>query len=114
MYKSKKSQIFDCIDSSNQQQNMIISSTQFGTLVVDLSVEIPKYVAKQVWSQINCQIDIVSDFYHELSVRSPTRTSRGSSSRLLFDIDDIVPDNVLKNDQFKTDFKATGGSRGQK
>ena len=56
------------------------------------------------------QIDIVADFYHELSIKSTTRTMRGTSSRLLFGIDDIIRDNMmdsLKNDQFKTDLNAS-------
>ena len=55
------------------------------------------------------QIDIVIDFYHDFSIKSTTRTSRGTSSILVFNIDDNVPDNImnlLKNDQFKTDLNA--------
>ena len=46
------------------------------------------------------------DFYFELSIKAVTRTGRGISSRVIFDLDDIIAENLdglLNNDEFKTD-----------
>ena len=50
------------------------------------------------------QIDIVIDFYHAMSIKAGTRLERGSSSRVMFSLDDAVPGNLtdlLKNNDFK-------------
>ena len=100
---------------------------EFGTYIVDLSVEIRSkaslikndtYSYKQfialVLDSIAImamqakvrQIDIVADFYYNMSIKSGTRTDRGVSSRILFSLDDLISNNfesLLKNDEFKTD-----------
>lgn len=46
------------------------------------------------------------DFYFKLSIKSGTRTDRGISSRILFELDEMIAKNfesLLKNDEFKTD-----------
>ena len=39
------------------------------------------------------QIDLVIDFYFKLSIKSGTRTDRGISSRILFELDDMIAKN---------------------
>ena len=55
------------------------------------------------------QIDIVIDFYHTMSIKSRTRLERGSSSRVLFALDDAVSANLtdlLINNDFKNDLNS--------
>ena len=51
-------------------------------------------------------IDLVTDFYFELSIKSGTRMQRGTASRFVFSPDDEIPDNLeelLNNSDFKAD-----------
>ena len=51
------------------------------------------------------QIDIIKfDFYHAMSIKAGTRLERGSSSRVLFSLDDAVPG---KNNDFKNDLNSS-------
>ena len=91
IYKSTKSQVLHFIHSPNQQQNnMIISSTQFDTVIVDLSVEIRSKASlvsstnhtfrqfvhlildgiKSIDTSVGAsQIDIVADFYQRIFIK---------------------------------------------
>ena len=52
------------------------------------------------------QIDLVADFYHPLSIKSATRSNRGTGGRIRFNLDDVLPGDLmasLTNSDFKTD-----------
>ena len=52
------------------------------------------------------RLDIVLDTYDAFSVKSVTRKERGVGSRVLFEYNDLLPDDFnssLKNDDNKTD-----------
>ena len=51
------------------------------------------------------EIGIVTDFYNPISIKSFTRDTRGSQARVMFKIDDTLPDDLmgaLTNGTFKT------------
>ena len=55
------------------------------------------------------QIDIVADFYNELSVKSSTRAGRGTASRVAVDLEAELPSDFndrLSNSDFKQDLNA--------
>ena len=103
----------------------------YSVLVVDLSVEIRSKasivgsknytyrdfvlfildnIASAATSVNATQIDIVTDFYHNMSIKAGTRLERGSSSRVMFSLDDTVTINLadlLKNNDFKTDLNTS-------
>ena len=107
--------------------NIVSLPGDFETYIVDLSVEIRskasliknytysyrQFIALVLYSIANramqakcCQIDIVADFYYNISIKSGTRTDRGVSSRIIFSLDDLISNNfesLLRNDEFKTD-----------
>ena len=124
-FHSNKAAIIKCLKPPGNE--VVSLPGEFGTYIVDLSVEIRSkaslikndtYSYKQfialVLDSIAIramqakvrQIDIVADFYYNLSIKSGTRTDRGVSSRILFSLDDLISNNfesLLKNDEFKTD-----------
>lgn len=83
-------------------QNDVYTYRQFIMLVLDS-------VASRAARAKVQQIDIVADFYFKQSIKSGTRTDRGISSRILFQLDDKLAKNfesLLKNDEFKTDLNS--------
>ena len=125
-FKGTKSNILKCILPEKSTDDSF-ENLQFDALVVDLSVEVRsnarmitggsytfKRFAVSVLDSIAArfgkygvtQIDVVADFYFDPSIKSGTRDQRGTSSRHVFNPDDIIPDNfeeMLNNSDFKDD-----------
>lgn len=129
-FKGNKGQIVECLVPKTKETDDVLS-TNYSVLVVDLSVEIRSKasifgsknytyrdfvlfildnIASAATSVNATQIDIVTDFYHNMSIKAGTRLERGSSSRVMFSLDDTVPINLadlLKNNDFKTDLNTS-------
>ena len=127
-FHSNKAAIINCLKPP--ESDIVNLPGEFEAYVVDLSVEIRSkaslvkkdtlsykqfilHVLDSIALRANQakvhQIDIVVDFYYNLSVKSGTRTDRGISSRILFNLDDLVANNfeiLLNNDEFKTDLNS--------
>ena len=130
-FHSSKSAILDVIESpvpmnanSNHDGNHLFIADAY---IVDLSVEIRSKASKFdcaektyedfVLHVLNCiadkarklsakQIDLVADFYNQLSVKSATRAGRGTASRVAVELTSKLPTDFndrLSNSDFKRD-----------
>ena len=72
----------------------------------DFVIFVLEKIAQKANKMEATQIDIVADFYHDLSIKAGTRNSRGQGSRELFTLETFLPDDFEKcfeNNSFKCD-----------
>ena len=115
-YHSTKSKILDVVSSVVNPQRELLRGAGFvvdlsvvirakietmnsGSTYFDLASTVLKDIEKDAYRNLSSRIDIVSDRYYPLSIKSPTRNYRykpNSGQRIMFSKDDIMPSNFTE------------------